>query len=106
MLPKELGGRCRLARPTLRSALIDPVPAGVVDPLTLKVYGTNNLRVVDASLMPMQIAAHPQRTVYAIAERVRPTCDIYRSRIESIHRGVCPGFRHHPRTNWDILTTT
>ena len=44
--------------------------AGVVDPLTLKVYGTENLRVVDASLMPMLIAAHPQRTVYAIAERV------------------------------------
>ena len=44
--------------------------AGVVDPLTLKVYGTNNVRVVDASLMPLQIAAHTQRTVYAIAERV------------------------------------
>ena len=43
---------------------------GVVDPLTLKVYGTDNLRIVDASLMPMLIAAHPQRTVYAIAERV------------------------------------
>lgn len=44
--------------------------AGVVDPLTLKVHGTANLRVVDASLMPMLIATHPQSTVYAIAERV------------------------------------
>ena len=44
--------------------------AGVVDPVTLKVYGTTNLRIVDASLMPMLIAAHLQRTVYAIAERV------------------------------------
>ena len=44
--------------------------AGVVDPVTLKVYDTANLRIVDASLMPMLIAAHLQRTVYAIAERV------------------------------------
>ncbi|KAI0690659.1 alcohol oxidase [Cerioporus squamosus] len=58
MLPKELGG--------------------VVDPLTLKVHGTANLRVVDASLMPMLIATHPQSTVYAIAERAS---DIIRGRI-------------------------
>ena len=99
MLPKELGGRCRLARPTLRSALIDLVPAGVVDPLTLKVYGTNNLRVVDASLMPLQIAAHPQRTVYAIAERVSFTCDIHWKGVERTHREVSIGCRHHPGTN-------
>ena len=42
-----------------------------MDPVTLMVYGTTNLRIVDASLMPMLIAAHLQRTVYAIAERVR-----------------------------------
>ncbi len=44
--------------------------AGVVDPVSLKVYGTSNLRVVDASLVPLQIAAHLQTAVYAIAERV------------------------------------
>jgi choline dehydrogenase-like flavoprotein len=41
---------------------------GVVDS-SLKVYGTTNLRVVDCSVIPLQIAAHTQATVYAIAER-------------------------------------
>lgn len=42
---------------------------GVVDG-SLKVYGTTNLRVVDASVMPTQLACHIQATVYAIAEKV------------------------------------
>lgn len=41
---------------------------GVVDP-TLKVYGTQNLRVVDLSIVPLHIAAHTQATVYATAEK-------------------------------------
>ncbi|KAJ6140040.1 hypothetical protein N7471_006526 [Penicillium samsonianum] len=48
MLPKELGG--------------------VVDS-SLKVYGTSNVRVVDASVMPFQVCGHLQSTVYAVAER-------------------------------------
>lgn len=47
MLPRELGG--------------------VVD-TELKVYGAKNLRIVDASIIPTHIAAHPSMTVYAIAE--------------------------------------
>lgn len=48
MLPRELGG--------------------VVD-TELLVYGTSNLRVVDAGIMPMVLGAHLQAAVYAIAER-------------------------------------
>ncbi|KAK1215287.1 hypothetical protein PQX77_022105 [Marasmius sp. AFHP31] len=48
MLPKELGG--------------------VVD-RNLKVYGTENLRVVDASIFPIEFSVHPMATIYALAEK-------------------------------------
>ncbi|KGO65645.1 Glucose-methanol-choline oxidoreductase [Penicillium italicum] len=48
MLPKEMGG--------------------VVDS-ELKVYGTKNLRVVDASVFPLEPSGNIQATVYAVAER-------------------------------------
>ena len=43
---------------------------GVVDS-SLKVWGTANVRVVDASIVPQHIAAHMQSTVYAIGNKVR-----------------------------------
>lgn len=41
---------------------------GVVD-AKLRVYGTSNLRVVDASVIPLQISGHLTATLYALADR-------------------------------------
>ncbi|KAK4695811.1 hypothetical protein P7C70_g8484, partial [Phenoliferia sp. Uapishka_3] len=48
MMPKEMGGS--------------------VDP-ELKLYGTTNVRVVDASIIPFQLSAHLSSTVYGVAEK-------------------------------------
>jgi len=41
---------------------------GVIDE-RLRVYGVERLRVIDASVMPLQISAHLQSTVYVIGEK-------------------------------------
>lgn len=41
---------------------------GVVD-VGLRVYGTRNLRVVDASVIPLQTASNTSTTVYTLAEK-------------------------------------
>ncbi|KAF5378241.1 hypothetical protein D9757_009134 [Collybiopsis confluens] len=51
------------------TASLGPEGAGGVVNENLVVYGTSNLRVVDASVIPLEIAAHIQATVYAIAEK-------------------------------------
>ncbi|KAK4231465.1 putative GMC oxidoreductase [Podospora fimiseda] len=55
--------------PMTTAAMLPRRDGGVVDS-KLAVYGTTgNLRVVDASVIPVQISAHPQSAVYGIAER-------------------------------------
>ncbi|KAJ4861307.1 GMC oxidoreductase domain-containing protein [Trichoderma breve] len=49
-------------------AMLPKKDGGVVNP-ELIVYGTNNLRVVDASIIPVLPSAHIQTAVYGIAER-------------------------------------
>jgi len=50
------------------AAMLPRENGGVVDP-RLKVYGTSNIRVVDASIVPLELSCHISSTVYAIAEK-------------------------------------
>ncbi|KAL8897572.1 MAG: hypothetical protein Q9207_007153 [Kuettlingeria erythrocarpa] len=55
--------------PSGTCAMLPLEQGGVVDP-HLRVYGAQNLRVVDAGIFPMIPAAHLQAVVYAVAEKV------------------------------------
>lgn len=54
--------------PSGTTAMLPLDLGGVVD-TALKVYGTSNLRVVDAGIMPVIPGAHLQAVVYGVAER-------------------------------------
>ncbi|KAL7907774.1 hypothetical protein GGI35DRAFT_67151 [Trichoderma velutinum] len=56
------------SHPIGTAAMLPRKLGGVVDP-QLRVYGTKNVRVVDASVIPLQISGHLTATLYAIAER-------------------------------------
>ncbi|KAJ7346264.1 hypothetical protein DFH08DRAFT_1081110 [Mycena albidolilacea] len=51
------------------TALMAPLKDGGVVDANLKVYGTKNVYVIDASVVPIEPAAHLQATVYALAGR-------------------------------------
>ena len=50
------------------AAMMSRELGGVVGP-DLVVYGTSNVRVVDASVIPLQTSGHLVSTIYSIAER-------------------------------------
>lgn len=50
------------------AAMMSRQLGGVVNK-ELKVYSVNNVRVVDASILPLQTSGHPTSTLYAVAER-------------------------------------
>ncbi|GME45675.1 putative gmc oxidoreductase protein [Neofusicoccum parvum] len=54
--------------PTGTASMLPLELGGVVDG-RLKVYGTQNLKIVDSSVMPMIPAAHLQACVYGVAEK-------------------------------------
>lgn len=66
-------GTCAMGRDTNTHSAHTPTDAhiknGFVVNGRLQVYGVRGLRVVDASVMPLQISAHLQSTVYAIGEK-------------------------------------
>lgn len=63
--------------PSGTAAMMPRRAGGVVD-TGLRVYGTRNLRVVDASIIPLIPGGHIQSAIYAIAEKVsiilKPVC--------------------------------
>ncbi|TDZ18956.1 Glucose oxidase [Colletotrichum orbiculare MAFF 240422] len=54
--------------PVGTTAMMSRELGGVVD-ANLKVYGTSNVRVVDAGILPFQVCGHLVSTLYAVAEK-------------------------------------
>jgi choline dehydrogenase-like flavoprotein len=51
------------------AAMLPRAKGGVVDSAA-KVFGTSNVRVVDASIIPFQVCGHLTSTLYAVSERI------------------------------------
>lgn len=54
--------------PVGTASMLSKEDGGVVD-ASLKVYGTSNLRVVDVSILPMEVSTHTQSFAYVIGEK-------------------------------------
>jgi choline dehydrogenase-like flavoprotein len=64
---------------------------GVVDD-RFTVYGTSNVRVVDASIFPIQLCGHPTANIYAFAERAA-----------DVIKEDATGFERREGGWWDVL---
>ncbi|KAI1436664.1 GMC oxidoreductase-domain-containing protein [Xylaria sp. CBS 124048] len=70
--------------PSGTAAMMPREAGGVVD-TALTVYGTRNLRVVDASVIPLIPGGHLQAVVYAVAEKVLSTARFIHSFLYSFN---------------------
>ena len=65
--------------PVSTAAMLPREDGGVVD-AELRVYGTMNLRVVDASVLPTQLSGHLTSVLYGVAERAADIIKAHRSK--------------------------
>lgn len=65
-------GFSSVAHPVGTCAMASKELGGCVD-AQFKVYGTDNVRVVDASVLPFQVSAHLSSTLYGVAEKAAET---------------------------------
>jgi choline dehydrogenase len=56
-----------VSHPISTCAMMSQANGGVVG-ADLKVHGTSNIRVADASVLPMQVSAHLSATIYGVGE--------------------------------------
>lgn len=70
MLPRELGGvvDTNLGQVPISVALF-PFKPTTTNPSISRVYGTHNLRVVDAGVLPFEFSCHSSSVVYAVAQK-------------------------------------
>nr|QFZ88923.1 glucose oxidase [Basidioascus sp.] len=69
------------------TAAMLPLENGGVVNTSLIVYGTSNVRVVDASVMPLEISAHLMASTYGIAEKA---ADIIKTHYAQVASGQTP----------------
>ena len=71
----------------LGTASMLPLDKGGVVNTSLIVYGTSNLRVVDSSIIPLEVSAHLMATTFGIAEKA---ADIIKTHYSQIAAGENP----------------